>query len=725
MSILYGDDPLVNDHGETFGRGKIVSRILSSLNVIRTRTPSAVAALVGPWGSGKTTLLNQVEQALAESGEWRVAKYNPWSYSSLETAVPGFFSEIRAALPSDAKTSDAREAIGGWISRIAPLGQLGSMVGADLSTPAKLLGDLVTGDRSPEKLRSRAEDLLREVDTPILMLIDDLDRLGPDELLMTFKLVRLLGRLPNVYYLLSYDEKTLQDVLLRTGLVADAQSRAREYMEKMIQLRLDIPTMLPEDRLELTNAVLNEVLKNHRLELTDQEIKRMSQSWGRCLDVYIRQPRAAKRLFTQVDATWMDVAGEVDFVDFVLMTFVRTFEPSVYHLIESRSDELLSTGGSFWPAESKESHKDRWDRWLGYLKTGGVQHPKEMRDLLAEMFVPLRSARDNMEYGSALKTDLANRKGVGHPDYFHRYTQIGIPRSDIAESTVLECLRELRESRPGNAVASVELKLQEDAHLVVAKLMRHTAGSDVPVEGLIRLLGKNYDAIGAAESGFLLHRPTWVVLQLAERLIPAGAEDAMPIIETACETLAGLTLVCDLLRQLLRSTSGGPEEQAPEWIEPAGEYVANEIEAYLSSVGESASDGEFERALRNIYVLRDLTSQTHVRKVLWDFIGTRRNRNVVDVLVVLNPIGHGSDGTNEWRTVGDLEADTVDSLLGIEKVAAALGDMPVLSAKTDFRVRFDHDPTIEERKPYALESFSRILKAFREQQDGEGSKPRL
>ena len=89
-------------------------------------------------------------------------------------------------------------------------------------------------------------------------------------------------------------------------------------MEKMIQLRLDIPTMLPEDRLDLVNAELQEVLTSHGLQLSNQDEERMSRSWAKCVGHYIVQPRAAKRLFTQVDATWHDVAGEVDFVEFVL-----------------------------------------------------------------------------------------------------------------------------------------------------------------------------------------------------------------------------------------------------------------------------------------------------------------------------------------------------------------------------------------------------------------------
>lgn len=64
------------------------------------------------------------------------------------------------------------------------------------------------------------------------MILDDLDRLAPDELLLVFKLVRLIGRLPNVYYLLCYDEQTLLDTLSRSALVGGSEGRAREYMEK-------------------------------------------------------------------------------------------------------------------------------------------------------------------------------------------------------------------------------------------------------------------------------------------------------------------------------------------------------------------------------------------------------------------------------------------------------------------------------------------------------------
>jgi hypothetical protein len=123
------------------------------------------------------------------------------------------------------------------------------VVGVDASGTVGLVGALIAGDRSPEKLRAEAADGLAGLEHPILVVLDDLDRLDPDELLFTFKLVRMLGRLPNVYYLIAYDEDTLLDILRRTDLVGDAPGRAQQYLEKMVQVRLDVPpARRPADR---------------------------------------------------------------------------------------------------------------------------------------------------------------------------------------------------------------------------------------------------------------------------------------------------------------------------------------------------------------------------------------------------------------------------------------------------------------------------------------------
>lgn len=79
---------------------------------------------------------------------------------------------------------------------------------------------------------------------PILVVVDDLDRLTAEELLAAFKLVRLVGRFPHVHYMLSYDEHTLIVLLDHTDLVsASDERRGLDDLEKIVQVRIDMPLL--------------------------------------------------------------------------------------------------------------------------------------------------------------------------------------------------------------------------------------------------------------------------------------------------------------------------------------------------------------------------------------------------------------------------------------------------------------------------------------------------
>lgn len=48
------------------------------------------------------------------------------------------------------------------------------------------------------------------------VVIDDIDRLSPDEALLIFRLVKSAGRLPNVMYLLVYDRQLAEKIVSET-----------------------------------------------------------------------------------------------------------------------------------------------------------------------------------------------------------------------------------------------------------------------------------------------------------------------------------------------------------------------------------------------------------------------------------------------------------------------------------------------------------------------------
>ena len=204
---LYADDADGLER-DVLNRKRLATQLARAIRDLAEETESAVVGLVGPWGSGKSSLLGQIETDLANN-DWYMGHHNPWAYSDFAGSAAGFFASLRDAVPEDVLGKEWRAIVGEWVSKAAPLGAAGGVAGVDGSGAIGAVGAVITGDRSPARLRESAAEGLGKIDHPVLMVLDDLDRLAPDELLYTFKLVRLLGRLPNVYYLLAYDEATL------------------------------------------------------------------------------------------------------------------------------------------------------------------------------------------------------------------------------------------------------------------------------------------------------------------------------------------------------------------------------------------------------------------------------------------------------------------------------------------------------------------------------------
>lgn len=317
---FFNDDPVdgTASSPDLLGREKYARHAVSVLRRVRRQSDSGVLALIGSWGSGKSSVLTMVMGLLAEEGTdeaWSVAELNPWLYSDLESLTLALFSEIREALPKGDKWSTARTTLAGYGRAISPIGKLGSMVGLlDASGALKNIADRIEGDTSASATKHRVEEALREAGRPVLVVMDDLDRLTPDELLLVFKLVRLVGRLPNVHYLISYDERTLLDVLRRSDLVGGEASRAREFLEKIVQVRLDLPAFRERDAGEMVERALSAVLGAHDLRFDDSQMRRFSAVYFGHLQDRLSTPRAVKRFFAQVDAGLGELVQDVDVV---------------------------------------------------------------------------------------------------------------------------------------------------------------------------------------------------------------------------------------------------------------------------------------------------------------------------------------------------------------------------------------------------------------------------
>ncbi|MER6571055.1 P-loop NTPase fold protein [Streptomyces sp. NPDC001093] len=595
---LFSDDPVDGSPSapDLLGRRSYAREAAALVRSVRTQSDSSVLALIGAWGSGKSSVLTMTMDALreesAETERWLIAEINPWLYPDLESLTSGLFAEIRAALPKDKRWSTARENLGKFAQEVSPLGSLTGLPGVNASGVMKVIGKRIAGETSATATKRKVEAVLREADTPILVVMDDLDRLTPDELLLVFKLVRLIGRLPNVHYLLSYDEHTLLDVLTRSDLVGGEVSRAREFLEKIVQVRLDLPAFREQEALALMNLYVAALLERHDRQLTPTDMSRLGEAYASYLQQRLQTPRSIKRFMGQADASLGSVVGDVDLVDFMLVTFLRTMEPGVYAMIKRHRAEL--TGTTYTPRH--HTQLDGLKLWRDRVQRADVadQHIDSVIGLLGMLFSPVANVLESWQATAA--GDAERRHGIGSSDYFDRYTSFRVPDDDLPEATFDRAVQQIVSGQTSDEATALFERLRTDTHRVIRRLEQRLPLAATESEALLALLADEYGHVQGPAEAFGLLRPESAVQHLARRVLADLPSEQRP------EALARMAQTPDggvLAVQTLRNTAYPTEQQTGDlatdanlaaWARTARDVLATHLAHHLLPAAQHGAD---------------------------------------------------------------------------------------------------------------------------------------
>lgn len=520
LARILDDDPVANEEADLFNRGPFADRVVQVLSNVAAQTPSAVFGLLGPWGSGKTSALEMVRRRLENTGQWSVVQLNPWMVADLPSLIDEFFRTLITAVPKAAGAGGLREKLARYAGTVASASSPLRLLGIDAPGAVSGLQALIEGDVSLESRRTDLEGALEDLECPIILILDDLDRLQPDELLLIFKLVRLLGRLPNTYYLLAFDERTAIDVLTQTGLANDDPARALAYLEKVVQIRLDLPPAHPMQVERLLDESLTAIIEHHEVEWSLDDQKRLGAAYTTHMKRYLREPRQVKRYCAQVEALYPLVRGEVNFADFAIVTFLRTFHPGLVPTLLLHRSELTRTAFDFGRKKTRDESAALWRQRVEEV----VADPADVESvlgLLAGMFGVIGSVVDGIHMSG--HSSSADRRSVETDEYFDRYFYLGVSDSDIADATVRSAIGELLAGAPGASWAAVVSIIHEHGPIALDKLRRF-APTD---SSTARCIAPHVAQLGPVvpERGFLDRgQPLWRIW-LAELIDAAEPDD--------------------------------------------------------------------------------------------------------------------------------------------------------------------------------------------------------
>jgi hypothetical protein len=662
--LLYIDDPIESMDQDRLGRDRFVHQVGRICDRVAGANSSSVLALVGPWGSGKSSVLSLVQKELVAEDKWLLCDFNPWLFSDLESLLRSFFATLASVLP-EGKGSKARKKLAAYAQAVSPLGALVSLVGVDASKILAGLGNLIEGDQSVQKKRQDLEEALRSLEKPILVVMDDLDRLQPDELLLTFKLVRVVARLPGVHYLLTYDERTLLDVLQRTDLARDDERRARDYLEKIVQIRLDLPYISDPQRGKLVDTAFENMLSRSEVTLTADDEYRFAKAYHECLRFYLREPRHINRFFAQAEAMAALVTEEVDFVDFTLLTFLRVFEPKLYKLVYDAKEELTQPLRSNSNADTAERRK-RWRERIE--KVSSVDHGAQLLDLLANLFMPIRSLQENLLYRSGNLASYHRRRSVGSRQYFDRYFVFGIPVDDISDTDVARAVDQIVRSEPGAERDELERRLVAEPSLILDKIATLDGITPFVEPGpLLKLLASAYDQL---PEGSLTSRPEFQAYGLACQLLRRVGDAELEGLLDAMIDVGGLRL-------LAFASNTGDKPAPPEdkkWIGVAKPLV----EARAREALESHADMPLREVPASIITcIRQLAfveTAPFIREWVWGQIDSGKWELKELLGRFVNEGTAFALGARPRKIIGAPEPATIDKIFGLDRLIENLGD---------------------------------------------------
>lgn len=387
-----------------------------------------VMALTAPWGEGKTSVLNLVADSVQD--EVVVVRFNPWLFTDAQALVIRFFSELSAQVRRNQALRRVGKRMLAYGQAVAPVGSL--LVGPAAGLVSQTVNAVAaTEPRGIDEQRQRLKDELNERKQRILVLVDDIDRLHDREILDVMRLVKLVGDLPFITYLLAFDRPYVEKALGRE------QFDGRSYLEKVVQVTYDLPAIRPAELQELLWTSLDSVLAP--LEFLPIRKERWSEVFSRAIAPFFSNLRDVARYVSGVSVRVRLIGREVALEDILALETLRVFEPAVHQELPVLVSALTKERSGLFFSEKDEEEKDR-ALLEGAIARATPARTAKVKALLATLFPRAGEALGGPAYRS--EGWRASRQ-VADPSALRAYLHATLDPGAASQTLVLEVIAAL------------------------------------------------------------------------------------------------------------------------------------------------------------------------------------------------------------------------------------------------------------------------------------------
>lgn len=236
--------------------------LLTKRIMLKSNTAGVLSiGIVARWGYGKSQMLEHLRVSLEEN-EIKVICFNPWMCESKSQIITEFFSLLLKHFSEESED----EAL---YNQILSYSELLTKIGMSSTTSEVLqFFHKEKPNKSITEQKAEINEKLGLLDNPIVIILDDLDRMESGEILSVFKLIRAIADFDNLVFVSAYD----REHIIRHLESANVQN-AEQYIKKMFSVEKQMPAYEPYLHFNYLGKLLRDVLPAGSASALEKNIK--------------------------------------------------------------------------------------------------------------------------------------------------------------------------------------------------------------------------------------------------------------------------------------------------------------------------------------------------------------------------------------------------------------------------------------------------------------------
>lgn len=307
---------------------------------LNTKQKEAFAiGISGGWGAGKTLFLKRIENSIikAQKDDENVFLYKfcPWESTDSKQIITDFFNGLGRMLEPH------YSAIKKPIIKYSEL--LTAVSAPDWVVSMSKLFDNKQ-QQTIKQQKGKITECLNKLGRKIFVLIDDIDRLGAQEIFETLKLIRNTADFSQIIYIVTYDKQYITEQLSK----ADLES-SYLYIEKIFPLEIKLQRPEPHYQARCLAEIIPEMSNNSNLKRAITYIINSNENIINQVLVSYRQVKRFARQFVLDFESVQSILKngstnesiEINTEDFFLLELLYYHDSELYNTLRDKPTSIL------------------------------------------------------------------------------------------------------------------------------------------------------------------------------------------------------------------------------------------------------------------------------------------------------------------------------------------------------------------------------------------------